>query len=220
MTPWMGALTDNLEVLATPQEGGGWGRAATNDLLASRIKIRSMNFMRGRTFLSRYLIIDEAQNLSSKQMKTLITRAGPGTQDRLPRQRRTDRHPLPHRNDVGADLCGRPLQGLGALRARHASSRRTFTPRRLRVGDALTSPAVLSTRKRERRLPFSCRPLRRNVQDVMLRTSLSTTLRGATGSCRSCCRTGSSRSAHRAVAGARTRRGNAASNCRRNRAHS
>jgi PhoH-like ATPase len=79
MTPWMGALTDNLEVLATPQEGGAWGRAATNDLLASRIKIRAMNFMRGRTFLSRYLIIDEAQNLTSKQMKTLITRAGPGT---------------------------------------------------------------------------------------------------------------------------------------------
>ncbi len=79
MTPWMGALTDNLEVLADPQEGGTWGRAATNDLLASRIKIRSMNFMRGRTFLNRYVIIDEAQNLSPKQMKTLLTRAGPGT---------------------------------------------------------------------------------------------------------------------------------------------
>ncbi len=79
MTPWMGALTDNLEVLTSPQEGGTWGRQATNDLLASRIKIRSLNFMRGRTFLSRYLIIDEAQNLTSKQMKTLITRAGPGT---------------------------------------------------------------------------------------------------------------------------------------------
>jgi PhoH-like ATPase len=79
MTPWMGALTDNLEVLATPTEGGGWGRAATNDLLASRIKIRSLNFMRGRTFLNRYVIIDEAQNLTPKQMKTLVTRAGPGS---------------------------------------------------------------------------------------------------------------------------------------------
>jgi PhoH-like ATPase len=79
MTPWMGALTDNLEVLTNPQEGGSWARQATNDLLASRIKIRSLNFMRGRTFLSRYLIIDEAQNLTPKQMKTLITRAGPGT---------------------------------------------------------------------------------------------------------------------------------------------
>lgn len=79
MTPWMGALTDNLEVLTHNQDGGAWGRAATNDLLASRIKIRSMNFMRGRTFLSRYLILDEAQNLTPKQMKTLVTRAGPGT---------------------------------------------------------------------------------------------------------------------------------------------
>jgi PhoH-like ATPase len=80
MTPWMGALTDNLEVLThTPAEGGAWGRAAPNDLLASRIKIRSMNFMRGRTFLNRWVIVDEAQNLTPKQIKTLITRAGPGT---------------------------------------------------------------------------------------------------------------------------------------------
>ena len=80
MTPWMGALTDNLEVLTeSDNHGGEWGRAATNDLLASRIKIRSLNFMRGRTFLNRYLIIDEAQNITPKQMKTLITRAGPGT---------------------------------------------------------------------------------------------------------------------------------------------
>ncbi|MDW8479241.1 MAG: PhoH family protein [Xanthomonadales bacterium] len=79
MTPWMGALTDNLEVLTAPQDGGPWARAATQDLLASRIKIRSMNFMRGRTFLNRYVIIDEAQNLTPKQMKTLLTRAGPGT---------------------------------------------------------------------------------------------------------------------------------------------
>jgi PhoH-like ATPase len=78
MTPWMGALMDNLEVLA-PREGGEWGRAATADLLSSRIMIRSLNFMRGRTFQGKYLIIDEAQNLTSKQMKTLITRAGPGT---------------------------------------------------------------------------------------------------------------------------------------------
>ena len=79
MTPWMGALMDNLEVLTKTEAGGDWGRAATNDLLSKRIKIRSVNFMRGRTFLNRYIIIDEAQNLTSKQLKTLITRAGPGT---------------------------------------------------------------------------------------------------------------------------------------------
>jgi len=79
MTPWMGALMDNLEVLTHTDSGGEWGRAATSDLLQNRIKIRSLNFMRGRTFLNRYLILDEAQNLTAKQMKTLITRAGPGT---------------------------------------------------------------------------------------------------------------------------------------------
>jgi PhoH-like ATPase len=80
MTPWMGALEDNLDVLMkSDDEGGDWGRAATADLMRSRIKVKSLNFMRGRTFLNKYLIIDEAQNLTPKQMKTLITRAGPGT---------------------------------------------------------------------------------------------------------------------------------------------
>ncbi len=80
MGPWMGALDDNLEVLAKSDSSAGeWGRAATNDLVRSKIKIKSLNFMRGRTFLNKFVLIDEAQNLTPKQMKTLITRAGPGT---------------------------------------------------------------------------------------------------------------------------------------------
>ncbi|WVH09511.1 MAG: Putative ATPase related to phosphate starvation-inducible protein PhoH [Fluviibacter phosphoraccumulans EoVTN8] len=85
MTPWMGALEDNLDVLNKNEDeaggayGGEWGRAATRDLIRSRIKVKSLNFMRGRTFIQKLLIIDEAQNLTPKQMKTLITRAGPGT---------------------------------------------------------------------------------------------------------------------------------------------
>ncbi|MFA9438454.1 PhoH family protein [Uliginosibacterium sp. sgz301328] len=84
MAPWMGALEDNLDVLnGSADEAGGyggeWGRAATRDLIRTRIKIKSLNFMRGRTFINKFLIIDEAQNLTPKQMKTLITRAGPGT---------------------------------------------------------------------------------------------------------------------------------------------
>ena len=86
MTPWMGALMDNLEVLNKTEDDASdssfsseWGQAATNDLISNRIKIRSINFMRGRTFLNRYIIIDEAQNLTSHQLKTLITRSGPGT---------------------------------------------------------------------------------------------------------------------------------------------
>ncbi|QSA97020.1 PhoH family protein [Methylococcus sp. EFPC2] len=79
MTPWMGALLDNLELLNTQGEGSEWEKQTTQSLLLNRVKVRSLNFMRGRTFLNRYLILDEAQNLTSKQMKTLITRAGPGT---------------------------------------------------------------------------------------------------------------------------------------------
>ena len=95
MSPWMGALEDNLDVLGLetsseahekndPQHGKtvyspDWSKAATRDMMRSRIKVKSLNFMRGRTFLMKYVIIDEAQNLTPKQMKTLITRAGPGT---------------------------------------------------------------------------------------------------------------------------------------------
>ena len=89
MLPWMGALEDNLEVLhqgaagALGVSGNGngqdWNKTPAMDLIRSRIKVKSMNFMRGRTFLNKFLIIDEAQNLTPKQMKTLVTRAGPGT---------------------------------------------------------------------------------------------------------------------------------------------
>src|SRR3546814_3643126 len=76
MLPWMGALEDNLDVLNMGDgDGGDWGRAATMDLIRSRIKVKSLNFMRGRTFLNKYLIIDEAQNLTPKQMQTQIGRA-------------------------------------------------------------------------------------------------------------------------------------------------
>lgn len=79
MTPWMGALMDNLEVLTMSDGSEDWEKQSTQELLNKRIKIKSMNFMRGRTFMNKYIIIDEAQNLTSKQMKTLVTRAGAGT---------------------------------------------------------------------------------------------------------------------------------------------
>lgn len=81
MAPWMGALMDNLEVLQGEQSGGeaSWSEGITDEWLKQRIKVCSMNFMRGRTFLNRFIIIDEAQNMTPKQMKTLVTRSGPGT---------------------------------------------------------------------------------------------------------------------------------------------
>jgi PhoH-like ATPase len=80
MQPWMGALEDNLEVLNQGNTAGGeWGRAAASDLIKSRIRVKAMSFMRGRTFINKFVIIDEAQNLTPKQMKTLATRAGVGS---------------------------------------------------------------------------------------------------------------------------------------------
>jgi PhoH-like ATPase len=81
MGPWMGALEDNLDVLHETggRDHGAWGRAVTHEFIRNRIHIKSLNFMRGRTFLKKFIIIDEAQNLSPHQVKTLITRAGPGS---------------------------------------------------------------------------------------------------------------------------------------------
>ncbi len=86
MQPWMGALEDNLEVLhlgtgksANSLSGTESPRNSTMELIRSKIKVKSLSFMRGRTFMNKFLIIDEAQNLTPKQMKTLVTRAGPGT---------------------------------------------------------------------------------------------------------------------------------------------
>lgn len=89
MQPWMGALEDNLEVLhlgtgkssnnLNNPQGTEAPRNSTMELVRSKIKVKSLSFMRGRTFMNKFLIIDEAQNLTPKQMKTLVTRAGPGT---------------------------------------------------------------------------------------------------------------------------------------------
>lgn len=84
MAPWMGALEDNLEVLHLGSNkksalSNDPNRSATMESIRSHIKIKSMSFMRGRTFQNKFVIIDEAQNLTPKQMKTLVTRAGPGT---------------------------------------------------------------------------------------------------------------------------------------------
>ena len=139
MTPWMGALTDNLEVLTNPEDGGSWGRQATNDLLASRIKIRSLNFMRGRTFLSRYLIIDEAQNLTPKQMKTLITRAGPGT--KIVCLGNVEQIDTPYLTETtsGLTYAVDRFKQWEHSRAYHLASRRAFTTGGFCGGNAIAS---------------------------------------------------------------------------------
>lgn len=80
MAPWLGALDDNLEVLLkTAGADSAWHASTTKEYVRTRIRIKAMTFMRGRTFNEKFLIIDEAQNLTAKQMKSLVTRAGHGT---------------------------------------------------------------------------------------------------------------------------------------------
>ena len=138
MSPWMGALDDNLEVLARGDSGAGeWGRAATNDLVRSKIKIKSLNFMRGRTFLNKYLIIDEAQNLTPKQMKTLVTRAGPGTKIVCLGNLAQIDTPYLTEGSSGLTFAVDRFRA-GPTRPRHAGARRALAPGGLRVRGALS----------------------------------------------------------------------------------
>ncbi|WP_129141150.1 PhoH family protein [Modicisalibacter coralii] len=78
MSPWMGAFHDNMDNLLRDEHDGttSWSEGATRQLIGSRVQIRSPTFMRGRTLSDTFLIIDEAQNFTPKQLKGLISRAG------------------------------------------------------------------------------------------------------------------------------------------------
>lgn len=87
MDPWMGALHDNLDFLLGAhknRDNSGTQDKAFEDktnreMLMNYIKLKSMNYMRGRTFHKKLFILDEAQNLTARQMKALITRCGEGS---------------------------------------------------------------------------------------------------------------------------------------------
>lgn len=86
MEVWTGALADNIEFLCskyndkTRGESESWEQQdAAIAFIARKIEVKSISFMRGRTFIGRVFIIDEAQNLTVKQADALISRAGPGT---------------------------------------------------------------------------------------------------------------------------------------------
>lgn len=78
MNAWLGGtLEDCLEVLREGKHDKNGLREAGS--LPPEISVRSMSFMRGRSFQNKFIIIDEAQNLTQRQMRTLLTRAGNGT---------------------------------------------------------------------------------------------------------------------------------------------
>jgi len=77
MEPWLGAIVDNLEALHEDDEN----MTASVDYILSKVPLhfKSMNYLRGRSFQHSLLIIDECQNLTPHQVKTIITRAGNGS---------------------------------------------------------------------------------------------------------------------------------------------
>lgn len=72
MYPWLGAFYDNLEFLIGDSR-------MTESIIKNRIKMVAMQFIRGRSFNYKYIIVDETQNLTVSQLKVLLTRAGEGT---------------------------------------------------------------------------------------------------------------------------------------------
>ena len=77
MEPWLGAITDNLEALHQDDES----THGSIDYILQKVPLqfKSLNYIRGRSFQKSLIIIDESQNLTPLQMKTIITRAGQGS---------------------------------------------------------------------------------------------------------------------------------------------
>jgi PhoH-like ATPase len=138
MTPWMGALEDNLDVLNKPHDeggtyGGDWGRAATGpDPQPHQGEVAQLHARphlhqqvpHHRRGAEPHAQADEDPDHPRR----------PRHQGGLPRQHRPDRHALPHRRQLGPDLRGGPLQGLAAQRPHHPAARRTLTAGRPRGG--------------------------------------------------------------------------------------
>ncbi|MCK9351534.1 MAG: PhoH family protein [Candidatus Paceibacterota bacterium] len=77
MAPWLMAFTDNLDFLTSGIDAAH--KQTAQDLMKRYVKMRSIGPMQGRTFHRKFVVVDEAENLTPKQALDLGTRAGPGT---------------------------------------------------------------------------------------------------------------------------------------------
>ena len=77
MLPWLAAVTDTLEVLHKSDEN----KQGSIDFIKQKanLQFKSVNFMRGRSIQNAFVLLDECQNLTAAQLKTIITRCGEGT---------------------------------------------------------------------------------------------------------------------------------------------
>lgn len=80
LTPWMQPIFDNVELLLTGHENEKRHSKGYKELMAMGIMdIEPLTYIRGRSIPNQYMIVDEAQNLTPHEIKTIITRAGEGT---------------------------------------------------------------------------------------------------------------------------------------------
>ncbi|TSK08883.1 MAG: PhoH family protein [Geobacter sp.] len=80
LTPWMQPIFDNVELLLTGHEGEKRHSKGYKELMAMGIlDIEPLTYIRGRSIPNQYMIVDEAQNLTPHEIKTIVTRAGEGT---------------------------------------------------------------------------------------------------------------------------------------------
>ena len=78
LNPWMQPIHDALELLSDLNMGHEHRRSA--DLMRSgNIVVEALSYIRGRSIANQFMVIDEAQNLTPLEAKTIITRVGPGT---------------------------------------------------------------------------------------------------------------------------------------------
>jgi PhoH-like ATPase len=80
LAPWMQPIFDNVELLLSSVEEGGKRKRGYRELIdLGLMEIEPLTYIRGRSIPRQYLIVDEAQNLTPHEIKTIITRAGEGT---------------------------------------------------------------------------------------------------------------------------------------------
>ncbi len=83
LTPWMQPIYDNFDLIFGTQDSRGkaahWRRGHEELLGQGLLQIEPLTYIRGRTIPKQFLIVDEAQNLTPHEVKTILTRAGEGT---------------------------------------------------------------------------------------------------------------------------------------------
>jgi len=80
LSPWMQPIFDNVELLLSSYDEGGKRKRGHRELIdLGLMEIEPLTYIRGRSIPKQYMIVDEAQNLTPHEIKTIITRAGEGT---------------------------------------------------------------------------------------------------------------------------------------------